>query len=133
MSLLTLSKRILGKDTKAAPVKNKKLKTVATKAAKKNKPVDAHALTTGIIGLSEVVSEKAILQQGQNTAVFTVMPHVTKGQIAQAIEARYGVKVKSVRTALSHPRSRRRGITAGRVNYVKKAYVTVDSISALIS
>ncbi|HSX24447.1 MAG TPA: 50S ribosomal protein L23 [Candidatus Andersenbacteria bacterium] len=133
MSLLTLSKRILGKDAKKAPARNKKLKSVATSAAKKKQPVDAHALTSGRIGLMEVVSEKGILQQEQNTVVFKVLRHVTKGQIAAAIESRYGVHVLSVRTALSHPRIRRRGITEGVTNQYKKAYVRVDNVQSIVS
>ncbi len=133
MSLLTLSKRILGKDPKKAPARNKKLKSVAASATKKKSPVDEHALTSGRIGLVEVVSEKGILQQGQNTVVFKVLRHVTKGQIAHAIESRYGVTVLSVRTALSHPRIRRRGITEGLTNQYKKAYVKVDNVQSVVS
>ncbi len=133
MSLLTLSKRILGKDAKKAPVRNKKLKSVADSAKKKKAPVDTHALSTGLIGLTEVVSEKGIMQQTQGTAVFKVLPHVTKSQITSVVEATYGVHVLSVRTALSHPRIRRRGITEGVTNKFKKAYVKVDNIQAVVS
>ena len=86
MSLLTLSKRIIGKDKKTAPVRNKKLKSVATSATKKKQPVDEHALTSGRIGLIEVVSEKGILQQAQGTVVFKVLRHVTKGQMLSKVD-----------------------------------------------
>lgn len=133
MSLLTLSKRIIGKDAKKAPVRNKKVKSVAESAKKKKAPVDTHALSKGLIGLTEVVSEKGIMQQTQGTAVFKVFPHVTKHQITAVVEATYGVNVLAVRTALSHPRIRRRGVTEGYTNQYKKAYVKVDNISAIVS
>ncbi|MEO6078000.1 MAG: 50S ribosomal protein L23 [Candidatus Andersenbacteria bacterium] len=133
MSLLTLSKKILSKDTKKAPARNAKLKTVAKKAQAKKAPVDASALSTGLIGLMEIVSEKAILQQTQGTAVFRVLPHVTKGQITSVVESTYGVHVLGVRTALSHPRIRRRGVTEGVTNKYKKAYVKVDNIQSVVS
>lgn len=131
MSLLTLSKKILGKDAKKAPARNKKVKSAAAAAKTKKQAVDVHALSTGAIGLSEVVSEKGILQQGNNTVVFRVLPHVTKHQIAAVIEARYGVKVLSVRTSVLHPKIRRRGISEGMTKRWKKAYVTVDNVQAL--
>lgn len=131
MSLLTLSKRILGKNEKSAPVKKKKISAAATTAKKAKLTVDAHALTTGRIGMVELVSEKGIKQQINNTMAFTVLPHVTKTQIAAAVTSRFGVKVKSVRTLLSHPKTRRRGNTEGKTNLVKKAYVTVDNVQQL--
>ena len=131
MSLLTLSKKILGKDTKATSVKKKKVSAAVSTAKKAKLTVDAHALTTGRIGMVELVSEKGIKQQIHNTMVFTVLPHVTKTQIAAAISSRFGVKVKSVRTSLSHPKTRRRGNSEGKTNLVKKAYVTVDNVQQL--
>jgi len=133
MSLLTLSKKILGKNEKSAPVKKKKVSAAATTAKKSKQTVDAHALTTGRLGLVELVSEKGIKQQLQNTMVFTVLPHVTKTQIAAAISSRFGVKVKSVRTSLAHPKTRRRGNTEGKTKLLKKAYVTVDNVQQLVN
>ncbi len=125
MSLLSLSKKILGND------KKKKVSAAATVAKKKKLTVDAHAFTTGRIGMSELVSEKGMKQQMQGTVVFTVLPTVTKTQIASAVESRFGVKVKRVRTLLSHPKKRRRGVTEGKTNRFKKAYVTVDDVQNL--
>lgn len=133
MSLLTLSKRILGKNEKSSAVQKKKVSAAATTKKKAKQTVDAHALTTGRIGLTELVSEKGIKQQMQGTAVFTVLPSATKTQIAAAIEARFGVKVTSVRTAVNHPKIRRRGGTEGKTNRSKKAYVTVDNIQSLVN
>lgn len=130
MSLLTLSKRILGKNDKIA-TKNKKVKTAATTASKKKQQVDTTAYTAGTIGLVEIISEKGISQQAQGTAVFRVLHHVTKGHIAQVVASRYGVKVKSVRTLQVNPKNRRRGVTEGRTNRWKKAYVTVDNVQAI--
>lgn len=133
MSLLTLSKRILGKNEKSSAVKKKKVSAAATTAKKAKLTVDADALITGRIGLAELVSEKGIKQQIHNTVVFTVLPHVTKTQIAAAVTSRFGVKVKSVRTSLAHPKTRRRGISEGKTNRFKKAYVTVDNIQQLVN
>jgi large subunit ribosomal protein L23 len=133
MSLLSLSKRILGKNEKKAPARNKKVTSAATAAKKSKQTVDAHALTTGIIGLTEVVSEKGIKEQIQGTVVFKVLPHVTKEQIRQVVETRFGVQVKSVRTLLAHPKTRRRGVTEGKTNRYKKAYVTVDNVQSLVN
>lgn len=130
MSLLTLSKRILGKNDKVV-VKNKKVKAAATVATKKKQTVDTAALPSGMIGLIEIISEKGIRQQEQGTAVFRVLHNVTKGHITQVIESRYGIKVRSVRTLQMNPKNRRRGVTEGKTNRWKKAYVTVDNIQAL--
>lgn len=130
MSLLTLSKKILGKTDKVA-AKNAKVKSAATAATKKKLTVDAAALPSGMIGLLEIISEKGIRQQQQGTAVFRVLPTVTKGHIAQVVASRYGVKVTSVRTLQMNPKNRRRGVSEGKTNTWKKAYVSVDNIQAL--
>ena len=132
MSLLTLSKRILGKNTKSSEVKKKKISAAALRKSQGKQQVDTQALTTGAIGLAEVVSEKGIKQQLHGTVVFTVLPHVTKTQISAAIESRFGVKVKSVRTSLSHPKTKRRGVTEGKTNRFKKTYVSVDNVQKLV-
>lgn len=130
MSLLSLSKRILGKNDKPA-VKKKKVKSAATAAKKSKQKVDAAALPAGMIGLVGIISEKGIRQQEQGTAVFRVLPHVTKHQIARVVASRYGVTVRSVRTLQAAPKNRRRGITEGKTNKWKKAYVSVDNIQSL--
>lgn len=133
MSLLTLSKRILGKNEKSSAVQKKKVSSAATVAKKSKQAVDAHALTTGRIGLAELVSEKGIKQQINGIAVFTVHPTATKTQIKVAIESRFGVKVVSVRTAVNHPKIRRRGTSEGKTNRSKKAYVRVDNVQKLVN
>lgn len=120
MSLLRLSKRILGKrDTPAVAARNKK------------QTVDTTALHAGMVGLIQIISEKAIRKQEQGIAVFRVSPNVPKGRIASIIASRYGVTVKHVRTLQMSPKNRRRGISEGKTNTWKKAYVTVDNIAAL--
>jgi large subunit ribosomal protein L23 len=140
MSLLSLSKRILGKDEKKPAKKapkisaaKKQTKKTAEKETPKKATVDKGAITTGVIGLAEIISEKGIRQQSQGVAVFRVLSTVSKGHIAEAVESRFGVKVKSVRTLNANPKTRRRGITAGKTNRWKKAYVTVDNIQSLAS
>jgi large subunit ribosomal protein L23 len=132
MSILSLSKKILGKNEKKAPARNKKVSSAAAVAKKAKQTVDAQALTTGIIGLTEIVSEKGINEQTRGTVVFRVLPHVTKEQIRQVVEARFSVKVHSIRTLLVHPKTRRRGVTEGKTNRYKKAYVAVDNVQSLV-
>ena len=133
MSLLSLTKRIVGKNEKKAPARNKKVSSTAAAAKKAKLKVDEGALTTGVIGLTEIVSEKGINQQANGTVVFRVLPHVTKEQIRQVVEARFGVTVKSIRTLRAHPKTRRRGVTEGKTNMYKKVYVTVDNIQSLVN
>jgi large subunit ribosomal protein L23 len=132
MSLLSLTKKILSRQ--AAPqAAEKKTKKAAAKGAKKAKETVAtgNALLAAQIGLQLMLTEKSIGQQEGNVAVFKTLPQTTKGQIAQAVAAKYGVAVQSVRTSQFPGKRRSRGQTIGRTNYWKKAYVTVDDISKL--
>ncbi len=84
------------------------------------------------------VSEKAYDQsQTGNVYVFSVSKDVNKHTIAGAVEAQFGVTVKSVNTIVSKGKAKRtmrkggRPI-AGRMSDFKKAYVTLkegDSIT----
>ena len=85
-----------------------------------------------MILVSPRTTEKAYgLASGMNTYVFTVPTSANKQQIAQAVEAEYGVKVASIRTLVqtgksvrySRAKNRYPGTTT-RQN-AKKAYVTL--------
>ncbi len=122
MSLLSLSKKILSKKS-AAP--REQLAAVAV-PAKQNSPA-----VTSRIKWQVVMTEKSIGQQAHNTLIIRVEPQATKGQIAAAIQDKYGVPALKIRTSNYRPKNRRRGATYGRTNYWKKAYVTVSDIQSV--
>jgi len=65
-----------------------------------------------------------------NQYAFEVSPDANKIEIAEAVEKKFKVKVKNVKTILhkGKPKSRltRRGLLEGRTNTRKKAYVTLE-------
>lgn len=131
MSILSQAKKILKRD-EVKPAKGKK--KAAAKKAEKAPEVKAPVMATisaGMLGLSVVLSEKSIAQQAGNVLVVRVKPEASKPEIAKAIEQLFSVKVLSVRTSRIHPKRRQRGVTIGRTQNAKKAYVTVDDISKL--
>lgn len=138
MSILSLSKKILGSKPQAKPTKK------ASQPKAKGTPVKAKpvaevsavtniAATTSPVIFDVLVTEKSMVAQEQNTLVVRVAPHVTKGQIMAAIEAKYGVKALGVRTSNLFPKNRRRGTTTGRTKFWKKAYVTVSDIKNVVT
>lgn len=155
MSLLTLSKKILGnkQDEKQASKKKaaksgephatnptsqgssgRRAARVAGKAEKTTESKKASAtysVRAGEMALSLIVSEKSMAAQASQTLVARVNPSVSKTNIATAIEEMFGVKVMSVRTSTSHPKIRRRGASEGKTRRWKKAYITVDDISKI--
>lgn len=80
--------------------------------------------------LSPVITEKATLASEHNQVVFRVPLTATKGEIAEAVEALFKVKVKAVNTLRLKGKTKRfRGIE-GKRSDVKKAIVTlVDGYS----
>ena len=80
--------------------------------------------------IKPVVSEKAeLLSESQNHYSFVVAKTANKIEIRKAIEARYGVTVDRVNTAIMPGKARNRstksGILKGRVPAFKKAIVTL--------
>lgn len=136
MSLLTLSKKILGskQEEKSAPKKKAAKSGVSKKAeksAESKKPAATYSVRAGEMALSLIVSEKSMAAQANQTLVARVNPSASKLNIATAIEEMFGVKVVSVRTSTSHPKIRRRGMSEGKTRRWKKAYITVDDISKI--
>lgn len=127
MSLLSITKKILQQEDKG--------KKKEKKAAPKKEEIVANASNTSIlagqIGLSLMMSEKSFNKQDLNTAVFRVIPDASKGQIAAAVQEKYKVKPLKVRTMRFKPKNRRRGATVGKTASWKKAYVTVEDLSAI--
>lgn len=81
--------------------------------------------------IKPVVSEKAeLLSENQNHYTFVVMKTANKIEIRNAVEARYGVNVDRVNTAImpgkAKNRSTKSGMLKGRVPAFKKAIVTLS-------
>lgn len=73
------------------------------------------------------ISEKAaILGDSANQAVFRVASDARKGEIKEAVEQLFSVKVAAVRTANVKGKSKRMGARNGKRNDWKKAYVSLE-------
>lgn len=104
-----------------------KTKQVATK-----KPIAKKVAAPAAAGvdLRLLMTEKGVGLQEKNVVTFRVARGVSKGQIVRAIEARYNVVPKKIRTVTVLPKRRRRGNTVGKTTAWKKAYVVVDDIQS---
>lgn len=74
---------------------------------------------------SPVITEKTTMVSEQNQIVFNVAKSATKPEIKAAVEALFGVKVKSVNTLVRKGKVKRFRGTVGRQSDVKKAVVTL--------
>ncbi|WP_455476635.1 50S ribosomal protein L23 [Bartonella sp. B41] len=75
--------------------------------------------------VSPVITEKSTMISGYNQVVFSVALKATKTEIREAVEALFGVKVKSVNTIVRKGKIKRFKGIVGRQNDVKKAIVTL--------
>lgn len=76
--------------------------------------------------LAPHVSEKAtLLADAANQIVFRVLPDANKAEVKKAVEARFKVKVSTVRMANVKGKQKRFGQYMGRRSDWKKAYVTL--------
>ncbi len=75
--------------------------------------------------LSPVITEKSTIMGEYNKVMFNVARTATKPQIKAAVEALFGVKVKSVNTLNRKGKVKRFRNTLGRQSDVKKAIVTL--------
>jgi len=74
-----------------------------------------------------VITEKSVdARERARTLCFQVDPHATKVEIREAVQTLFKVKVDSVRTAIYHGKTRRRGRTVGRRPDWKKAFVKLQ-------
>ncbi len=132
MSLLSFTKKLGAKKAvKKKPAE--KTEAAEMKTPVKKKKTGSKSLLIKQIKLMPIVTEKSVEMQTHGVAVFRVDVGVNKGQIREAIEVKYGVKVQGVRTIRMVPKSRRRGNTRGRTNNWKKALVKVDDVQSLVS
>ena len=74
---------------------------------------------------SPVITEKSTMVSEQNQVVFNVAKSATKADIKAAVEALFGVKVKSVNTLVRKGKTKRFRGNLGRQSDVKKAVVTL--------
>ena len=72
-----------------------------------------------------VITEKATMASEAGAVVFEVAMGANKPQIKDAVEALFGVKVKSVNTTITKGKTKRFRGQPGRRADVKKAYVTL--------
>ncbi|MFZ0626792.1 MAG: 50S ribosomal protein L23 [Acidimicrobiia bacterium] len=76
--------------------------------------------------LAPVVSEKSYdLIEHQNTYTFIVDPRTTKGEIKDAVETIFGVRVLRVNTSNRKGKRKRQGYSIGRRKDTKRALVTL--------
>ena len=76
-----------------------------------------------------VLTEKSYDIMGDKRYTFEVDIHSNKIEIRYAIEAIFGVKVKSVNTLRTLGKIKRQGRTQGRTPEIKKAYVQLTEDS----
>jgi len=74
---------------------------------------------------SPAITEKATMASEQDQVIFNVAPDATKPEIKRAVEALFGVKVKSVNTLVRKGKVKRFRGHLGQQSDVKKAIVTL--------
>jgi large subunit ribosomal protein L23 len=74
---------------------------------------------------SPAITEKATMASEQDQVIFNVAPDATKPEIKRAVEALFGVKVKSVNTLVRKGKVKRFRGHMGQQSDVKKAIVTL--------
>ena len=73
-----------------------------------------------------LVTEKSnLMKETDNVVAFEVAMSSNKGEIKQAIEKAFNVKVQEVRTLIVAGKIKRSGRNFGKRSNVKKAYVTL--------
>ncbi|SMX46608.1 50S ribosomal protein L23 [Maliponia aquimaris] len=73
-----------------------------------------------------IITEKATMASEHGAVVFEVAMDAAKPQIKEAVEALFGVKVKSVNTTITKGKVKKFRGMLGRRNNVKKAYVMLE-------
>ncbi len=82
-------------------------------------------LTVYDIIVRPILTEKTHSMMGERKYVFEVNPLANKGQIREAVEKIFNVKVEKVNVVNVKPKPKRRGIYQGRSRRWKKAIVTL--------
>jgi len=79
--------------------------------------------TTDVIRRPLITEKTTVIREDGRTLVFQVARDANKIDIKRAVEQLLGSKVESVRTTLSHGKTKRQGRFVGRRPDWKKAYV----------
>ncbi len=79
-----------------------------------------------ILRMPHISEKSAILGDAANQAVFQVSTDAKKGEIKEAVEQLFSVKVASVRTANMKGKTKRQGMRRGKRSDWKKAYVSLE-------
>lgn len=136
MSILKFAKDYVegkgkAKSSGASTKKSPKKKAVKTVQAKRSKKVVKRSDIN--ISLVPIVTEKGVMQQENGFVVFRAEQLVTKGQVKEAVLARYNTTVLSVKSMTMMPKTRRRGATVGKTTGWKKFYVKVGDIHKIVT
>ena len=83
--------------------------------------------------LKPIITERSMDGVARKCYTFRVTTKATKPEIAHAVEAMFGVKVKSVRTINVKKKATRLGVHAGFKSAWKKAIVTLTDDSKTIA
>lgn len=114
------------KKEESKPVVQEPMATkVPSKEAEPAKKGATRAAVHGVLSLPHI-TEKASMLAEQGQYVFRVAPHATKGAVRQAVEAAYGVLVKSVRIQRKPEKTVRVGKKQGTKQGFKKAIVRLS-------
>ena len=73
-----------------------------------------------------IITEKSTMASEANAVVFEVAIDANKPAIQEAVESRFGVKVKAVNTSITKGKVKRFRGQPGKRKDVKKAYVTLE-------
>jgi len=85
----------------------------------------AEKLTPYDIIIRPILTEKTHAMMTEGKYVFEVNPLANKGQIKEAVESIFNVKVEKVNVMNVKPKPKRRGIYQGKTRGWKKAIVTL--------
>ena len=75
--------------------------------------------------IAPVITEKSAYAAENNVYTFKVAKDANKTQIKLAVEAAFGVKVKSINTINTKPKAKRVGKHSGMTKTYKKAIITL--------
>lgn len=78
---------------------------------------------TDVIRRPIVTEKTSVARDAGNTIVFEVAKGATKVDIKKAVESLFGSKVATVRTSITHGKTKRQGRFEGRRSDWKKAWV----------
>lgn len=133
MGIFNKSKKKASSETEEKPAKieaAKEEKKLATepkeKKAEAKRERSAGNLVSGIL-VRPIITERSSSLAAFNQYVFAVKTGVNKIQVAQAIEARYGVKPVRVNLLNNFGKSVRYGRSLGRTKDWKKAIITLPA------